>query len=217
MNKLLLTAIVLVSTITVVQGEASADPFQLANNHPLGGLKQEPPQEKKKPKPKIVTVASGDTLNSIAKKHKTSWQRIYYKNKKITNPDSIEVGLKLTIPEASEKLKKRPIGNYPLGVQSFNHAPQNSSGGKLIAGTLGYALPYGNCVQEPGVNNPGWGNPIDWPVLSMKPTIGATALWTYNHTGVVVGLWSNGDVEVRHQNYGGGQTRFPASAFRGYR
>lgn len=86
-----------------------------------------------------------------------------------------------------------------------------------LMGGRGYALPYGNCVQEPGVNNPGWGNPIDWPVLSLTPSIGATALWTYNHTGVVVGLWDNGDIEVRHRNYGGGQTRFSPSEFRGFR
>ena len=87
-----------------------------------------------------------------------------------------------------------------------------------LIGTLGYALPYGNCVDEPGVNSPRNGtNPISWTVLSYTPTIGATALWAYNHTGVVTGIWGNGDIEVRHQNYSGGQTRFPRSAFRGFR
>lgn len=86
-----------------------------------------------------------------------------------------------------------------------------------LTGSIGYALAYGNCVNEPGVNNPGYGNPIGWPVLSGKPTIGATALFAWNHTGVVTGLWSNGDVEVRHQNYWGGTHRFPRSMFRGFR
>lgn len=86
-----------------------------------------------------------------------------------------------------------------------------------LVGSIGYALSWGNCVNEPGVNNPGYGNPIGWPVLSSEPTIGATALFTWNHTGVVTGLWSNGDVEVRHQNYWGGQHRFPRSMFRGFR
>lgn len=86
-----------------------------------------------------------------------------------------------------------------------------------LMGTLGYAKPGGNCVNEPGVNNPRNGNPIDWPVLFTTPRIGATALWTYNHTGVVTGIWSNGDIEVRHQNFTGGQHRFPRSAFRGFR
>jgi hypothetical protein len=86
-----------------------------------------------------------------------------------------------------------------------------------LTGSIGYALAYGNCVNEPGVNNPHYGNPISWPVLSSEPTIGATALFTWNHTGVVTGLWSNGDVEVRHQNYWGGTHRFPRSMFRGFR
>lgn len=86
-----------------------------------------------------------------------------------------------------------------------------------LVGSIGYALSWGNCVNEPGVNNPGYGNPIGWPVLSSEPTVGATALFTWNHTGVVTGLWSNGDVEVRHQNYWGGQHRFPRSMFRGFR
>lgn len=86
-----------------------------------------------------------------------------------------------------------------------------------LMGNYGYALPYGNCVDEPGVNNPGYGNPSSWPATSYSPWIGASALFTYNHVGVVTGIWSNGDVEVRHRNFQGGQTRFPRSAFRGYR
>ena len=86
-----------------------------------------------------------------------------------------------------------------------------------LVGSIGYSRPGGNCVNEPGVNNPGYGNPIGWPVLSSEPTVGATALFTWNHTGVVTGIWANGDVEVRHQNYWGGQHRFPRSMFRGFR
>lgn len=86
-----------------------------------------------------------------------------------------------------------------------------------LTGTLGYAKPGGNCVMEPGVHNPGFGNPISWPVTATTPSLGATALFTFNHTGVVVGIWSNGDIEVRHQNYSGGQHRFPRSFFRGFR
>jgi peptidoglycan hydrolase CwlO-like protein len=109
-------------------------------------------------------------------------------------------------------------------------APRNSGGGSGyvaggggcgipgLNGCLGYAKPGGNCVNEPGVNNPHFGNPIDWPVTSGSPSIGATALWTFNHTGVVTGIWSDGWIEVRHQNWSGGnQHTFPPSAFRGFR
>ncbi len=86
-----------------------------------------------------------------------------------------------------------------------------------LRGSMGYARAGGNCVNEPGVNNPHSGNPIDWPVLSRSASIGATALWTYNHTGVVTGIWSDGWIEVRHQNFSGGQHTFPPGAFRGFR
>ncbi|HEY8109012.1 MAG TPA: CHAP domain-containing protein [Patescibacteria group bacterium] len=86
-----------------------------------------------------------------------------------------------------------------------------------LVGTVGYAVAGGNCVNEPGVNNPGYGNPSDWPVTSQEPTVGATAVFTWNHVGVVTGIWANGDVEVRHQNFWGGQHRFPRSTFRGFR
>ena len=95
---------------------------------------------------------------------------------------------------------------------------QSYGSGTLIAGTLGYARSGGNCVAEPGINNPGWGNPSSWPILYAEPAIGRTAIFTYNHVSYIVGLWSNGDIEVRHQNWQGApQTRFPRSSFRGYR
>jgi hypothetical protein len=86
-----------------------------------------------------------------------------------------------------------------------------------LVGAVGYARAGGNCVNEPGVNNPRTGNPSSWAATSRTPWIGATVLFTWNHTGVVTGIWSNGDVEVRHQNYWGGQHRFPQSMIRGYR
>lgn len=93
-------------------------------------------------------------------------------------------------------------------------APQSYGG---LVGSIGYANPNGNCVNEPGVNNPGYGNPSSWPATSFSPWIGATALFTYNHVGVVVGIWGNGDLEIRHQNFRGGIHRFPRSQFRGFR
>jgi hypothetical protein len=88
---------------------------------------------------------------------------------------------------------------------------------QALLGSIGYASPYGNCVAEPGVNNPGYGNPIDWPVTSATPWIGATALFGFNHVAVVTGIWSNGDIEVRHQNVQGGQHRYARGEFRGFR
>lgn len=112
--------------------------------------------------------------------------------------------------EEATRLAQRPVVyTVPTPVVAATNG--------VLTGSLGYAKPYGNCVLEPGVNNPGWGNQISWPVVSGNPWIGATALFTYNHVGVVTGIWSNGDLEIRHQNFTGGQTRYPRSAFRGFR
>lgn len=106
----------------------------------------------------------------------------------------------------------------PAAAEASAAAPGSPPAVPELTGSIGYARPGGNCVNEPGVNNPGYGNPIGWPVLSETPTIGATALFIWNHTGVVTGIWSNGDIEVRHQNWwGGDQHRFPRSMFRGFR
>lgn len=90
------------------------------------------------------------------------------------------------------------------------------SGG--LTGSYGYAIMGGNCVNQiPASIRPN-GNPIEWAVTSYQPYIGAVALFGYNHTGIVSGIWSNGDVEIRHENWNGAaQTRFPRGNFRGFR
>lgn len=93
--------------------------------------------------------------------------------------------------------------------------PQMDSVGGLV-GSVGYAQSFGNCVNQAGVNRAS-GNPSSWPVLSSVPRVGGTALFNYNHVGYISGIWSNGDLEIQHQNYSGSQHRFPPSSFRGYR
>lgn len=199
--------------MAVMTGRATAQSLaDIPQTSTLEQFKQKPKQ-----KPKIVkyTVKQNDTLNSIAKKYHIKWERIYYKNLNIKHPDNIRPGQHFTIPRSDEKLKKR---NIPTEYLSANTAPLNASNSGKLKGSIGYATCGGNCVNEPGVNNPFDGtNPISWTVLSQTPTIGATALWTYNHTGVVTGIWSNGDLEIRHQNFCGGQHRFSRSEFRGFR
>lgn len=83
-----------------------------------------------------------------------------------------------------------------------------------VSGLGGYALPYGNCVDEPGVKRQP-GNPISWQPTTQTPYPGATFLFYTNHTGVVASV--NGDmITVRHRNYQGGQYVFPRSMFRGF-
>ena len=62
---------------------------------------------KTKEKTTVVTVKAGDTLTSIAKKYKTTYVRLFNANKKILNPDLIDVGDKVRIPKKKEKLPNR--------------------------------------------------------------------------------------------------------------
>ena len=50
-------------------------------------------------KEKYYIVKKGDNLSKIARKHKTTWQDIYARNKKIIgdNPNLIRIGQKLII------------------------------------------------------------------------------------------------------------------------
>ncbi len=69
-----------------------------------------------------VTVQPGDNLSVIAGKYKTSWRRVYDANKTIKNPDVINPGDKLRIPDKKEKIKHRPLP----GAQSLSSAAANA-------------------------------------------------------------------------------------------
>lgn len=65
--------------------------------------------KKNKNFPKKVTIKSGDSLSKIAKKNGTTYQRIFYANKNIKDPDVIYPGKTVRIPAPNEKLAKRPL------------------------------------------------------------------------------------------------------------
>lgn len=73
-------------------------------------------QEEKDNKPEkvMVTVEKGDTLSKIAKKHDTTYVRIFKANKKIKDPDVIHPGDEYRIPAKDEKLPDRALpGDKP--------------------------------------------------------------------------------------------------------
>lgn len=93
---------------------------------------------------KYVTVKSGDTLESIAKKHKLTYVKLFNANKSISHPDHIDVGDKIRIPAKGEKLPDRysklqapaataaatPVYSAPAATyttQQYTTAPVNSS------------------------------------------------------------------------------------------
>lgn len=95
----------------------------------------------------VVTVKAGDTLSSIAKAHKTTYVTLFNANKEILNPDAIDIGDKIRIPKASDKLPDRyaeyqasiaaaaPVASAPVvaqtattyTTQSYTTAPVNSN------------------------------------------------------------------------------------------
>jgi LysM repeat protein len=75
-----------------------------------GGQKaQAHPVQETNIKPKIVVVRAGDSLSKIARRHKTTYPRIFYANAKIKHPDLIYPQQKLWIPRPDEELQKRPL------------------------------------------------------------------------------------------------------------
>lgn len=187
-------------------------------NVPIISIVRPAIEEPKKPEPKKHTVAEGQTLTAISELYSVDLKRLWSANPQLVNPDQLNVSDVLLVPENTDILVDRP---FPTAIvqESVFVASQPSSGGfssSELIGSIGYAVHTGNCVNEPGVNK-GVGNPSNWPALTQTPTIGATVLFTYNHTGVITGIWSDGSIEVRHQNYRGTEHRFPRSAFRGFR
>ncbi len=77
----------------------------VTSSHQVSAAKQ---SEGKK-KEKIVVVQSGDSLSAIATNHKTTYERLFYANKKIQDPNVIHPGEKVRIPGKKEKLKKRAM------------------------------------------------------------------------------------------------------------
>lgn len=59
------------------------------------------------PEPVIVTVQAGDTLESIAATHGTTYVQLFNANPDLANPDMINVGNQVRIPAADEQLADR--------------------------------------------------------------------------------------------------------------
>jgi LysM repeat protein len=81
-----------------------------------------------KPQDKVVTVAEGDTLISIADANQTTYLRIFNANDNIQNPDIINPGDQLKIPAPDEQLPDRALPvTAPMAqplVQNYQYAPR---------------------------------------------------------------------------------------------
>ena len=93
-------------------------------------------KKEEKPTPVVVTVAFGDTLTSIAEAHGTTYSRLFDANADLVNPDQIDIGNKIRIPESNETLPDRmstiatPVrstGSYTGSSRTYTNKPVNSS------------------------------------------------------------------------------------------
>lgn len=177
-------------------------------------LPKEPPKQKPEQiKPKKYTVVKGDTLDKIAKKEKTTVQRLYDKNLHIKHPDRIAVGQKLTIPNRTEKLRKRPVprsasSTAVMSSPIVNAQPRGSTDGN------GYT--YGYCTyyvknRRPDIPN-SWGNADTWDdyapgsgyKVGDKPKAGAIGVTrAYMHVVYVEKVNKDGTILVSEMNYEG--------------
>lgn len=186
----------------------------------------------KKAKPVIVKVAAGDTLEKIAKDHKTTYVRLFNANKSIVNPDMIDIGDKITIPNKSQKLPDRfgaiqpvvaatqPVttsaGGYyqaaPVAAQNSGYATQQSY---PTGSTAGNTYAYGNCtwyVKNRRSDLPNMlGNGGSWSASASRqgyatgstPRAGAVAEQA-GHVAYVEKVNGNGTVTISEMNYAGG-------------
>lgn len=104
MRKSVLLAGVLCAGLIMAGGKASA--LAEGANAP----------EATKPQKIVVEVKPGDSLSKIAKKQKTTYQRIFYANDFIQDPNIIHPGDKVRIPASDEKLKERALPTAPKQV-----------------------------------------------------------------------------------------------------
>lgn len=74
-------------------------------------------EEPSKRTPVMVKVAPGDSLSKLAEQHNSTYQRIFFANEEINNPDLIYPDQELRVPAADEQLTERPLPvNAPAEV-----------------------------------------------------------------------------------------------------
>lgn len=93
----------------------------------------EKPLNEKKKEPVVAVVNEGDNLSAIATTHGTTFERIFFANESIQDPNVIHPGQQLRIPEADEQLAPReiPVVVVPASTQTesydYSYAPAASS------------------------------------------------------------------------------------------
>jgi surface antigen len=188
------------------------------------------------PTPVMVDVQLGDTLSSIADSHQTSYVRIFDANDFIANPDVIDVGQKVRIPDPSETLPDRVLPAAPEVQAAVSNAVSGSAVQSGISqsargSVAGNSYAWGNCTwyvknMRPDLPN-NLGNGGQWVASARAmglatgstPQVGAVAEQA-GHVAYVEGVSGN-MVSISEMNYAGGlgqvhRRTVPASTFSGY-
>lgn len=168
---------------------------------------------------KRYKVKSGDTLTKIAKQNRTTWPRLFAKNKQIANPNNINVGQVIVIPKPKEKLAARPLATLatpaPVTTSVVTQSQAASSPATTYVGSsAGNTYAPGYCTwyaksRRPDLPNM-MGDAINWVASAAAhgfatgatPRAGAIGQQG-NHVVYVERVNSNGTVEISEMNYQG--------------
>lgn len=169
------------------------------------------------------TVEQGDTLTSIATEFNTTWQRIFYKNVAVENPDAIHPGDVLVMPKDDEQLIERELPRVERADVMHNdesttsknvvkrsniavsQAPRSdSSDGNRY--TRGYCTWYVKNMRPDLPNN--LGNAATWVARAQSqglatgstPRVGAVGQRN-NHVVYVESVNGDGTITISEMNY----------------
>lgn len=176
-------------------------------------------KDKKESDDKTVkyTVSEGDTLVNIASSYDTEWTRIFDKNENISDPNVLNPGITILIPDEEEKLPNRTDElkiEAPAPAQA--NATEDSYQPPAISRrpSVGNGYSYGYCTwyakqKRPDLPNQ-MGNAISWVSSARamgiptgpEPRAGAIGQ-SGNHVVYVEKINGNGTITVSDMNYAG--------------
>jgi surface antigen len=168
-------------------------------------------------------VTDNESLSDIAKVHSTTWKRLYDKNTQIENPNIINKGMELVIPEPEEVLEER-IFVEPEPVVKSSHASTRSISTTTsttkakttssVGSTAGNTYYAGYCTwyvknRRPDIPNR-LGNASSWVsnasaqgfATGSTPVVGAVGQQG-NHVVYVESVNGDGTVTISDMNYAG--------------
>lgn len=161
-----------------------------------------------KKEPKKITVAEGDTLESLAKTYNVTVQRLFNANPDIADPNLIKPSQVLVVPENTDVLTDRPM---PATIQPAFGVREGTAvtGGSSIGNTysVGFCTHYAK-QRRPDLPN-SLGNADTWYIRyngpkGSEPRAGAIGVAVgYMHVVYVESVNADGTVNISEQNYKG--------------